>query len=263
MKKNLPKTDTSWENVASWYDKLLMSNEDTYQVRVILPNLLRMMHITPGDRVLDVACGQGFFSAAFAKAGATVVGTDLSETLITLAREHVPSSTFHTASAHQAPDVRTTSIDQATIILAIQNIENPREVFAECARILKSGGRLHLVLNHPSFRIPKRSSWGWDPSPGGEGRSETNKQYRRIDGYLTESSAKIEMHPGDDPSVQTVSFHRPLQYYVKALTRTGFAVTNLEEWASHKISDSGPRAPEENRARKEIPLFMAIEATKS
>ena len=36
----------------------------------------------------------------------------------------------------------------------------------------------------------------------------------------------------------------------------------LEEWASHKISTSGPRAGAENTARKEIPLFMAIRGIK-
>ena len=246
-------SDTSWERVAEWYNAL-MTDKDTYQARVILPNLLRLMHIIPNERVLDLACGQGFFSGAFEKSGAAVLGADLSETLVALSKTLVPKGTFYVAPAHHIPDIRTTSIDQIVIVLALQNIENPREVFLECARVLKSGGRLHLVLNHPCFRIPKRSSWGWD---------ENNKQYRRVDGYLIESRSHIEMHPGGDTSVTTVSFHRPLQYYIKTLSRAGLVITNLEEWTSHKTSDSGPRAPEENRSRKEIPLFMAIEARKS
>ena len=36
----------------------------------------------------------------------------------------------------------------------------------------------------------------------------------------------------------------------------------IEEWASHKVSDSGPRAPAENTARKEIPMFMAMRGIK-
>ena len=246
-------TGTSWESVASWYDALLTKNDDTYQMRVILPNLLRLMKIAPKESVIDVACGQGFFSAAFAKAGATVTGTDLSESLIGLAREHVPGGTFYVTPAQHAADVGAASIDQAAVVLAIQNIENPRDVFAECARVLKPGGRVHLVMNHPCFRIPKRSSWGWDMN---------GRQFRHIDGYLTESNATIEMHPGADPTAKTVSFHRPLQYYIKALARTGFVITGFEEWMSHKTSDSGPRAPEENRARKEIPLFLYIEGVK-
>ena len=54
----------------------------------------------------------------------------------------------------------------------------------------------------------------------------------------------------------------PLQVYFKALKRAGFAVTGLEEWISNKKSEAGPRAKAEDKARKEIPLFMMIEATK-
>jgi hypothetical protein len=36
----------------------------------------------------------------------------------------------------------------------------------------------------------------------------------------------------------------------------------MEEWTSHKVSDSGPRAPAENKARQEIPMFMAVRAVK-
>jgi hypothetical protein len=34
----------------------------------------------------------------------------------------------------------------------------------------------------------------------------------------------------------------------------------MEEWASHKVSTSGPKAAAENLARKEIPMFMALRA---
>ena len=62
--------------------------------------------------------------------------------------------------------------------------------------------------------------------------------------------------------VKTVSFHRPLQVYIKALTKAGFVVSRLEEWISHKKSGSGPRQAAEDTARKEIPLFLCIEARK-
>ena len=40
-------------------------------------------------------------------------------------------------------------------------------------------------------------------------------------------------------------------------------VDAMEEWPSHKVSTSGPRAPAENVARKEIPMFLALRAVKS
>ena len=71
------------------------------------------------------------------------------------------------------------------------------------------------------------------------------------------------MTPGKSKDKQfTYSFHRSLQDYSKALRAGGFAIVRMEEWISHKDSQPGPRAAAENTARKEFPLFLAIEAIK-
>ncbi|TSC67927.1 MAG: putative methyltransferase [Parcubacteria group bacterium Gr01-1014_72] len=246
---------TSWERVADWYDDLLEGSDDTYQRQVILPNLLRLVAPRGGLRVLDVACGQGFFSRAFAEAGAEVVGVDISEELVRRARERAPAGVkFIVASADRIPLAEKGVFDAATIVLALQNIENVAGVFGECARLLRQGGKLFLVLNHPCFRIPKHSSWGFDAAAG--------LQYRRLDSYLSESRATIEMHPGQTVPALTASFHRPLQLYFKALGKAGFSVTRLEEWTSQKKSETGPRAAAENKARREFPLFLFLEAVR-
>ena len=87
-------------------------------------------------------------------------------------------------------------------------------------------------------------------------------QYRRVDEYMSESHVRIDMTPGSITDKKfTVSFHRPLQVYVKALTKSGMAITRLEEWVSHRESERGPRKKAEDKSRKEIPLFMCIEGT--
>ena len=80
----------------------------------------------------------------------------------------------------------------------------------------------------------------------------------RIDRYKTSYEMPIIAHPGAAPSVATLSYHRPLEAYVKALSSAGLVIDRLEEWSSHKTSDSGPRAKAENVAREEIPLFLAL-----
>ena len=110
---------------------------------------------------------------------------------------------------------------------------------------------MYIVMNHPAFRIPGGSSWGFDVA--------TQQQYRRVDQYLSEKNIEISMHPGSDPDEKTISFHRPLQVYFKAFAAAGFAAVRLEEWNSHKKSETGPRQKEEDRMRKEIPLFMILE----
>lgn len=257
------KKQTSWGKVADWYDKHLEQQQQTYQQTVILPNVLRLMQIQEGERIVDIACGQGFFAREFHAAGAHVTGTDISPELIALAKKEsrifAKELQFHVAPADVLTPITDSSAEKITLILALQNIENLSGVMSECSRILAPHGSVHIVLNHPAFRIPKHSSWGWDIT--------AHSQYRRIEKYLSESRAAIDMHPGSSASNNakqqtTVSFHRPLQSYFKHATKTGFSVTRLEEWISSKQSQPGPRAQMENTARKEFPLFLYLELQK-
>lgn len=244
---------TSWEKVADWYDELLQ-NQDTYQEKVIWPNLKRLLDMKAGQKILDLACGQGFFSERLQKTGATIIGVDASGALIGRARKIAPKVKFVVSPADRLDFLKENSVDKIIIVLAIQNIENPSSVFKECARVLKPKGQMIIVMNHPAFRIPKQSSWGWD--------DKEKIQYRRLDGYLSESKVKIQMHPGKDAGAFTLSFHRPLQFYFKVLRKNNLAVKNIEEWESHKKSQPGPRAKAEDKARKEFPLFLCMEVVK-
>src|SRR5436189_6313309 len=109
-------------------------------------------------------------------------------------------------------------------------------------------------MSPPYYRVHKETS---------SGRDETDKvQYRRVDRYLVPRKSPIVTNPGKTPDVYTWTFHKPIEAYVKALRSAGLLIDALEEWASHKKSDSGPRAAAENVARKEIPMFMSIRAVK-
>jgi ubiquinone/menaquinone biosynthesis C-methylase UbiE len=239
--------------VANWYDNLLENDNDSYQKQLILPNLTRLLEAKKGETIVDLACGQGFFAREFAKSGAKVIGVDISPELIKLAKQDKLVE-YHVSGAHNLSFLQNTSVDKVLIVLSLQNIENANEVIKEANRVLKPKGKLFIVLNHPAFRIPKASSWGWD-----EGRKI---QFRKLDSYLSESKETIQMHPGEKPWEKTISFHRPFQFYFKALNKNGLLVSRLEEWSSHKTSEEGPKKAAEDKARHEFPLFLLLEATK-
>lgn len=244
--------DTSWNKVASWYDELL-KNDESYQAKVILPNLLRILDLKKREQVYDLACGQGYFANVFAHVGANVVASDLSKNLIETAKKNSKEKiNFYISPAHRAQFLKDSSIDTIVVVLAIQNIENVGEVFAECKRVLKKDGRIVLVLNHPAFRVPQGSDWYF----------ADGVQSRIISQYLSESKIFIDMTPGEKnlkKKIKTITFHRSLQYYMKLLAKNSFAITRLEEWISHKQSGTGPRQAAEDKARKEIPMFMCLE----
>lgn len=252
------KNNTSWGKVAGWYNKMLEEGEDTYQEKLIKPNLLRILNVKAGEEILDVGCGQGYFAIELGKLGAKVLGVDVGNELIKLAKEQGgKNETYLVLSAEKLVGVQDSRFDALICVLALQNIKNMHDAVSEMSRVLKPGGRAVLVLNHPAFRIPTASSWGFE--------EQTKTQYRRVDAYMSEITQQVDMTQGvTDPKKKkyTWSFHHPIQVYFKAFIKAGLVVTRLEEWVSHKTSDKGPRKPAEDKARKEIPLFMCLELKK-
>lgn len=251
----MQKNKTDWGGVASWYDEHL-SGEDTYHAKVVAPNLLRLIGEVKNKKVIDVACGQGYFSEILNKTGADVTAFDMAENLIKIAKENNNKINYFVADAEDfAKEISGKKFDIAICILAIQNIENIKKVFENVKESLKEGGKFYIVLNHPSFRIPKSSSWGED--------AKEKIQYRRVDKYMSEEKIKMDMTPGRNILKEyTYSYHRPLQYYFKTITNLNMSVTRLEEWVSHRESEQGPKKDMEDKARKEFPLFMCLEITK-
>ena len=169
----MAKEETSWGKEASWYDAHLLG-ADTYHEKVILPNLLRVLGSLKGKKVIELGCGQGYFSCILAKEGAEVMATDISKELIDIAKKNNKGALnpqYEALSADRLSGISSGFYDIAVVVLALQNIKDLGKTIAECKRILTSGGKLVFVLNHPCFRIPQASSWGFD--------DEAKSQYRR------------------------------------------------------------------------------------
>src|SRR3989338_5366555 len=256
-----PKSETSWGHVANWYHEHVSESDNKYHEKVIKPNLLRVLGDVKDKRILDVACGQGFFSRALAAAGADVTGADIAPELIAIGKKLGPANIHYLAAPASRMPLPDSSFDAAICVLALQNIKDLSGALAQVSHLLKQGGAFVIVLNHPAFRIPRHSQWGFDPD-GSPDSGGAGIQFRRVDRYLSESSYTIQMHPGSDPSATTLSYHRPLQLYMKELAKHGFVLAGLEEWISHRVSEKGPRRDAEDRARKEFPLFLMLKAQK-
>lgn len=253
-----------WDDAAEWYDRLVGDEGSEYHRHVVFPRTLKLLSPRVGQRVLDVACGQGALCRLLHHHGVIATGIDASEKLIKAARRR--NASLESAGAHAPPryfaaDARRPvclegmRFDAAACILAIQNIDGPAEVFRAVAGLLVAGGRFVMVMMHPCFRSPRYSSWGWDEA--------AHVQYRRVERYLGLRKEPIFTHPGRRTGQYTWTYHRPLQWYFRALREAGLLVDALEEWPGHKQSTSGPRAAAENVARREIPLFAAIRAVKA
>lgn len=210
-----------------------------------------------------------------------------------------PAYAFHVGDARRLGDLALGDelFDRASCIMALMNIEPLAPVFSGIHTRLKTGATFVGVILHPAFRAPGQTSWGWD-TPQGASRSAPAvrgserhpharrgapsrnedadradrasadaRQFRRVDGYLSPGHSEIVMNPGAAASgkerVVTLTHHRPIQTYVRLLAEAGFVLDAIEEWPSLRQSQPGPRAAEENRARREIPMFLAFRAKKA
>lgn len=242
--------DTSWEKSAGWYDGIIGARGSEIYQRVVIPSAIDLLKPARGEAVLDLGCGQGVFARALASIGCEVTGLDAAPSLIRKAKEYPSRKPIH-YFARDAAHLRDLGpFDAISAILALQNMPHPGEVCAAATTVLRPGGRMLWVMNHPCFRIPRQTSWGWD--------EERKIQFRRLDTYASTLSIPIVMHPGARRSESTTSFHHSLAALMGFGFRAGFVLAGLEEWVSEKQSEPGPRARAENRARREFPLFLAL-----
>jgi SAM-dependent methyltransferase len=246
--------DSSWENSQKWYSELVGPQGHYYHTHVVLPNILRLLKLNFNSKLLDVACGQGILSRSIPKI-AKYTGYDLSKSLVAEAQKlnKLKYAEFFVHDAVKPLEENLGMFTHAACVLAIQNIPSPQDVFQSIAPHLEPGARFVFVMNHPAFRIPRLSGWQID--------EKRKLQSRRIDGYMSHQKIPIQTNPSKETSENTWSFHFPLSYFCESLKNSGFYIETIEEWCSNKTS-TGKMATQENRARKEFPLFMAITAIK-
>jgi SAM-dependent methyltransferase len=249
-------TRTAWDEQAAWYEQRHGDEGDDFHREVILPAVVRALG-TPdeGQTVLDLGCGTGVSSRFLVDAGWRVHGIDASEAQLEHARKRASMlESYQAADLTARPQLpEGLAADHAVAVLSLQDCDPLDAVLQFTAAVIPPGGSLTIILTHPCFRVPKHATWGWD--------EERQLQYRRVDAYLTPKSLPIRTHPGrGGQSAISHSFHRPLQAYLNALGAAGWGVTGSEELCSHRRGTQGVRAAAEDRACREIPVFLLLQA---
>lgn len=111
-----------------------------------LTRIDRLAAISPGDRVLEVGCGQGHLTLALASRGVDIVGIDANPQ----AAEVAASSRVRHMRA-ESLDFGDEEFDYIVSVHAIEHIPELDEALAEMARVLKVGG--HCVFIYPAEPI--------------------------------------------------------------------------------------------------------------
>ena len=118
---------------------------------------LEMLALSSGERVLDVGCGPGNFTRAFAAAAGDglVVGIDASKTMLARAvTEPTPSNVAYLRGDAEDLPFRDRSFDAVCCFATLYLVEQPMRALDEIARVLAPGGRVALLSSCSRGPLP-------------------------------------------------------------------------------------------------------------
>lgn len=129
--------------------------------------MLDMAHLQKGQRVLDIAAGAGEPAVSAAERvgpDGYVLATDISEGIVELAlqvaRERGHMQVETRAMDGEKLDLPDASFDAVLCRLGLMYMPHPVTALREWRRVLKSGGRVAVVV----FSTPDRNPWGAVPA---------------------------------------------------------------------------------------------------
>ncbi len=225
-------TRAAWNANAAFWDERMGEGNDFVEV-LTWPALERLLEVQPGERVLDVACGNGLTSRRLAAMEAEVVAFDFSSELIGHARrrtiERADRIKYHVVDATDEAALLALGkgeFDLAVCSMALFDMAEIEPLMRALTRLLRPGGRFVFSVIHPCFNNPHTTQVA--ELVDREGQVSTVYSVK-VSGYMTPSARRGAAIPGQ-PKPQFY-FHRPLQVLFGAAFAVGFVLDGLEERA--------------------------------
>lgn len=219
-----------WNANAEIWDQRI-GNGGGWQTSIIAPTVERMLAIQPGERVLDIACGNGQFSRRLADLGAVVVASDFSPRLIEFAKgrsgDYINRITYHVADATDEAQLLALAgeggaFDAAVCNMALMDIPAIEPLFRAVAKMLKPDGRFVFSVSHPCFNGFERTM-----QPELSDYDETPTYTIKVRRYLSAEASKGLALYGQPK--QQYYWHRPLHMVLNSAFENGWVMDRLEE----------------------------------
>lgn len=133
----------------------------------------RVLGLGPGDRVLDLCCGQGRHAVLLARYGLRVAAQDLSAEYLDMARQHAVSTGIELETAQS--DMRQVAfkgafdavINMFTAFGYLESEEEDIKVLAQVQKALKPGGKLLLDTLNREWVVSNYIQNDWRTSEDG------------------------------------------------------------------------------------------------
>jgi 2-polyprenyl-3-methyl-5-hydroxy-6-metoxy-1,4-benzoquinol methylase len=220
-----------WDQKADFWDQLHGDQGNRFHQTLISPSVEALLALRPGERVLDIGCGNGVMARRLATLGAEVVAVDFSMALLERARQRgqvtgVPIVYECVDATDEAQLLQwgAGSFDAVVSTMALMDMPTIEPLFRAVAALLKPQGRCVVATMHPAFN-----------SNNPVFVQETGDvQGQLIDQKALKLSAYLQLPPTfgagapHEPNPHRY-YHRPLHELMAAAFAAGLALNGLQE----------------------------------
>jgi ubiquinone/menaquinone biosynthesis C-methylase UbiE len=242
-------TPADYDEIAGWYDEAVRSGPLGPFHEWIIPIVLDLAGEVEGQRICDLACGQGIVSRRLADMGAQVVGVDVSAGMLDLARgyerEEPRGITYIRGDAMALDVVADRTFDGVVCSMALIDIPDLAATLRTVSRILRPRGWFVFSVVHPVLQTPGSPRWVIE---------EGEIVGLQLRDYFAEGFWRRDKPEGLRGRVG--AHHRTLSTYVNELSRSGLTIECLlEPRASGRFAETAP-------VYQDVPVALVVRCEK-
>lgn len=159
MQYSTEESKAIWNQNAEFWDNAMGDESNDFHREVVRPKTTKLLNLNPSDYVLDIACGNGNYSAYLAEKGVSVVAFDYSEKMIELAKKrqarYADKIEFCVADATDRESMaglkRSRPFTKAVSNMAVMDITDIKPLFTAVYELLAADGVFVFATQHPCF----------------------------------------------------------------------------------------------------------------
>jgi 2-polyprenyl-3-methyl-5-hydroxy-6-metoxy-1,4-benzoquinol methylase len=221
----------SWNENSDYWDSYMGEEGRTFQKILIGPVTEKLLDLKPGEKVLDIACGNGAFTRRMAQLGAIVTGCDFSEKQLKHAekwtkenKKQIEYKFIDATNEAKLLSLGKQRFDAAVCTMAMMDMVVIEPLISALRQILKLEGRFVFSVMHPCFNTNGVTKIYEEEERNGKLTGKFSVKVERYIQQFIEKGIGIVGQP-----VAQYYFHRPLNILLNSFFHSGFIMDAFEE----------------------------------